>query len=298
MTIADQITAARLVPDVEPGSREWATRVTATKIAPILGLSPWQSRYDVWHTLAGNTTQQEPTFAMLRGTHLEAGVIDLWHALNPDWEVEETGTWQSLRREWLHATPDRLARDPYGQAWGLECKTTTSWAGWGPDGSLQIPPHYDAQTIAQSEVLDLPILVIVLGPGFTLRTYERRPERWVVDSTMDEVEAFLRTLPGGPDEQEPEPGLGDEETYRQVTPIYRGWRREFDDDDPDAANLAAARLALDDAEAQFEAARMVMLLRMEQAEAVRWRGETIISKTNTGAIRVASAETMKGIADD
>ena len=112
MSIADMVTAARPADPATPGSDGWKRRCTASKIAPILGVSPWESRYEVWHTLAGHPMPDETTYAMLRGTHLEQGVIDLWHALNPDWEVEETGDWQSIDREWLFARPDGLLLDP------------------------------------------------------------------------------------------------------------------------------------------------------------------------------------------
>lgn len=295
MSIADLVTAARPADPAAPGSGRWKRRCTASKIAPILGVSPWQSRYEVWHNLAGHPMPSETTYPMLRGIHLEQGVIDLWHALNPDWEVEETADWQSIEREWLFARPDGLLLDPTGRPWALEVKTTTTWEGWGPDGSTVIPVQYDCQTICQKAVLGLPVLLVALGPGFEMRVYERDPDPWVIDGTMEEVAAFLDTLPGGPAEQEPEPWLADEPTVKRVTPIYRGWRRTLDDDDPDALALADARLALDEAESRYQAARMVSLLRMQQAETIRWRGRTLMSRKSDGSLYVAPADTLREV---
>lgn len=295
MSIADSITEAKPVPGALPGSPEWRTRCTASKIAPILGLSRWQTRYEVWHDLAGHTPEApaEPTYPMLRGTHLEPGIIALWHALNPNWEVEETGNWQSLSRPWLYARPDALARDPEGRAWCLEVKTASSWSEWGPDGTSKVPTEYHCQTVCQRAVTGLPVLLVVLGPGFEMRTYVRDPDLWVVDVMLDEVRAFLDTLPGGPDEREPEPGATDEETVLAATPVYRGWKRDLPDDDPDALALARARVDVDDALAREQACRMVLLLRMEEAESLRWRGRNLMSRKTDGGVFVATADTLR-----
>ena len=40
--------------DLTPGAPEWCARVTASKVAGILGLSPWDSPLRTWHVMAGN----------------------------------------------------------------------------------------------------------------------------------------------------------------------------------------------------------------------------------------------------
>lgn len=295
--IADMIETAVEAPGAPPGSDEWQTRCSSSKLAAILGVSPWQTPFEVWHRLAGHIRgSEEPTPAMLRGTHLESGIIDWWHAMNPDWEVEETGTWQSKEHPWLYDTPDSLALDPSGRPWTLEVKTTTTWDGWGPDGSITIPPYYGAQTICHEAVMGVPCLVIAVGPDFKMRTYVRDSPQWMIDSILDEVRAFLDTLPGGPAEQEPEPGVPvDLSAAVASTPVYRGWARRLDDDDAAAEDLAFARIALDEARARFEAYRMILFLSMDEAEALKWRGRTLMSRRTDGSLYVADAETLRGV---
>lgn len=295
--IADMIETAVEAPGAPPGSDEWQTRCSSSKLAAILGASPWQTRFEVWHRLAGHIRgSEEPTTAMLRGTHLEAGIIDWWHAMNPDWEVEETGTWQSKDHPWLFDTPDALALDPDGSPWTLEVKTTTTWDGWGPDGSITIPPYYSAQTICHEAVMGVPCLVIAVGPGFQMRTYVRDSPRWMIDSTLDEVRGFLDTLPGGPAEQEPEPDVPvDLSAAVASTPVYRGWHRHLDDDNAAAEDLAFSRIALDEARARFEAHRMILFLSMDEADALKWRGRTLMSRRTDGSLYVADAETLRGV---
>ena len=296
-TISEMITDAELAPGAPPGSPEWQRRCTASKLAPILGLSAWTSRYEIWHRMAGHLPPQEPTYAMLRGTHFEQGVLALWHELNPGWQIESTDTWRSTKYPWLYATPDSLALDPDGQPWCLEAKTCSTWNGWGPDGSTIVPPDYDCQTVVQAAVLGLPVLIIAVGPGFEMRTYERRPHPWQTAAMLDEARAFLDTLPGGPHEQEPQPGLADEQTLLDVTPIYRGWKRALDPDDEAAAALAAAAVAADDAAATLAAARMAAAERLQEAEALQWRGVALISRRTDGALNLARPSTLRKVID-
>ena len=44
---------AVLLPDLQPGSPDWQTRMTASKVAAVLGLSPWESRFSLWHRMSG-----------------------------------------------------------------------------------------------------------------------------------------------------------------------------------------------------------------------------------------------------
>jgi len=53
--------------DVDPGSLEWLevrrSGITATDIPVILGLSPWDSKFALWHRKAGN---HEPRYRRSR----------------------------------------------------------------------------------------------------------------------------------------------------------------------------------------------------------------------------------------
>ena len=63
--------------------------------------------------------------------------------------------------------------------------------------------------------------------------------------------------------------------------------------DPDALALARARVDVDDALAREQACRMVLLLRMEEAESLRWRGRNLMSRKTDGGVFVASADTLR-----
>ena len=47
-----------LVPRLEPGSAAWLQRMSASKIAAVVGLSSYQSRFSLWHRMAGLVEQE------------------------------------------------------------------------------------------------------------------------------------------------------------------------------------------------------------------------------------------------
>src|SRR5215469_16384066 len=104
--------------DVEPGSAEWLevrrSGVTATDIPVILGLSPWDSPFALWHRKAGNLPER-PDSDLFRWTrHGEAYVVERWCDAT-GMACFITGLW---RDGWRMATPDRLTSDDGI----LECK--------------------------------------------------------------------------------------------------------------------------------------------------------------------------------
>lgn len=97
----------------EPGTPEWAEAragltITATEIAAVLGLSPWMSRFTLWHKKAGlRTAPFESNPAVEWGIRLEDVVAAKWAEEHADTtELVSAGTWQHTSRpnDW---DPDR-----------------------------------------------------------------------------------------------------------------------------------------------------------------------------------------------
>lgn len=169
-----------------PGTPEWEEArsglcVTATEIAAVLGLSPWQSKFSLWHKKAGLVVPPvEQTAAMKWGSRLEDDVFEEYAEQHPEHLVMPTGTWQHKDRPWQRATPDRLLY-PIGDnpAWegtagigpepiGIaEAKTSPFGDDWGPDGTDQVPIYYRCQVIWQQDTLGFygrtPICVLISG---------------------------------------------------------------------------------------------------------------------------------------
>ena len=174
-----------------PGTPQWdAARsglvVTATEIAAVLGLSPWQSRFSLWHAKAGLASPPfEANPAIEWGVRLEDAVATRFHDDHPEWLPMPAGTWRSASRPWQVATPDRLlypitdaadwtgaadlAEDPTAL---LEIKTSPQGTEWGEVGSDDIPVYYRAQVLWQLDTLGLDTChVAVLIGGCDYREY-------------------------------------------------------------------------------------------------------------------------------
>lgn len=236
---------------LRPGTPEWdAARagltITATEIAAVMGLSPWQSRYSLWHKKAGLPTQPfQPNPAMKWGIRLEDDVVEEFTETHPEYLVMETGTWQNKQRPWQRATPDRLLAHRDGDASDgipigiFEAKTSPFGDEWGADGTDEVPVYYRAQVIWQQDTLGLyartPIGVLISGHDYrelyvdydpdeaalmrkeaaefldTVRRGERPP--------IDEADATYQTVkqqPAGLDDTEVDIGMALAEQYRDL----------------------------------------------------------------------------------
>ncbi|MGQ4513628.1 lambda-exonuclease family protein [Streptomyces sp. DW26H14] len=143
----------------EPGTPEWeqaraGLTITATEIAAVMGLSPWQSPFSLWHKKAGlKTPPFESNPAVEWGVRHEPTVAAKYADEHPEIRLSETGTWRHREREWQRATPDRIAESCLSHDRLLEVKTATVDLGWGEPGTDQVPIHYRCQVIWQMDVL-------------------------------------------------------------------------------------------------------------------------------------------------
>jgi putative phage-type endonuclease len=160
--------------------------VTASEVAAIVGLSPWDSAFSL-HWRKANGWDTEPSDEMTTGTILEPAIAGLWaYHCDPHQNLvlARAGLYAHPERPWQLATPDRLLRLKCGcpppGCWEcngsgladapdlavLELKWAASWDGWGDDGSDDIPVYYRAQVLWQCDVLGLDQWYLgVLGPS-------------------------------------------------------------------------------------------------------------------------------------
>lgn len=181
-----------------PGTAAWnearsGLTVTATEIAAVVGLSPWMSRFTLWHKKAGLAT---PPFEMTPpvewGNRLEDAVAVKWQDEHPDRLAAPAGTWRHRDRDWQVATPDRLVYPQPADQFDvpeqaeelLEVKTSPFGDEWGSDGADDgVPVHYRCQAMWQMDATGLrrTHFAVLIG-GWDYREY-------VVD--YDEAEAYI-----------------------------------------------------------------------------------------------------------
>jgi putative phage-type endonuclease len=187
------VTGVELLPadEATPDNPEWhALRragITASEIAAVAGLSPWDSPFSIYHRKA-NGWEVADNEAMANGRRCEPVVADWWAETQDPLDnlaVEQSGLIAHPGRSWQLATPDRLiyracpacggsgldgdldsddwlgaCPDCLGSRPGttggplavLECKWTSRWDGWGDDAD-DIPVYYRAQLLWQMDVV-------------------------------------------------------------------------------------------------------------------------------------------------
>jgi putative phage-type endonuclease len=200
------ITGTPITP-LKPGSPEWLKTISASKIPAILGISPWQSKYALWHLMAGNTEPWAGNKATDRGTYLENAVFTWFEAQHPELTVVGCGSYaHNVHGSWT-AAPDGLAHvDDYAEdagpvTYGVEIKTAQYSDGWGKTGTAEIPPYYLAQTAWQMIVtgVDRVYVPVLFGQPFEFREYviEWDDIAGDVDTIKAEVHAFQKSLKDG-----------------------------------------------------------------------------------------------------
>src|SRR6266704_493758 len=143
-----------LVPRIEPGSREWLRVMSASKIPAVLGLSPWESRFSLYHRMTG-MVGDDTNDQTRRGHYLEPAIAAWFADQHPDWRIQETGTWLHPQRPWQAASPDRTATLPDGSVELVECKSSAMFEDWGEPGTDEIPVYHRGQVIWQMDTVGL-----------------------------------------------------------------------------------------------------------------------------------------------
>ena len=177
----------------EPGTPEWhaarANGIGGSEIAAVLGLSPYESRFSLWHRKKGLIGPVEESEEMYWGKEHEPAICRRFAREHPEWYMRGSFTYASADRPWQIANPDRNllrpdgALDPQAPDAVMEAKTARDDTGWGKEGTDDFPVHYRAQCLHYMDVTGTRrCYVAVLIAGSEYREY-------VID--YDEAEAQI-----------------------------------------------------------------------------------------------------------
>lgn len=214
-----------------PGSAEWLQYMTASKISAVVGTSPYESRFSLWHRMAGHLEKQPERPEMTYGQYLEPVLLRWFADQHPELSVRP-GRWIADGR--YGATPDGTAMpmlpecgDPTEDLALIECKTARQAWEWA-DG---VPPGYRDQVQWALFVSGEQLCYVVADVAMEFREYriERDEER--ISFLVAEAEKFLASLDAGK-----APSIDDSmHTYLAI--------RELHPDIEDAAAEVPTRLA-------------------------------------------------------
>jgi putative phage-type endonuclease len=269
------------VPRIEVGNPEWLRIMSASKIAAVLGLSPWESKFSLYHRMTGAVVDQGND-STRRGQYLEAGVVAWFADQNPDLVVGKTGTWLHHARRWQAATPDRLISDTRNtNVELLEVKTSSMDDGWGEQGSDQIPVYYRAQVIWQLDTLGLKRChVAVLLPFLEFRSYVVEYDEAEAAFMRDAAREFLDDI-----EQGNRPAIDDSTATYQVV---RELHPDINGEDVEVPAELAIEF-LDAIDTEYDAKTAARLARARMADAM---GSARYAVSN--GTRIARRQTTDG----
>ena len=163
---------AVLLGDFANGSAEWHElrdepgAIGGSDIAPIAGLSAWESAITKWAKKTKQIPDEiEPNMSMRLGTKLEAPILDIFTEEHPELTVYETGTWANKEHAWARSNPDGLYQTESGE-WGIvEVKFSRDY--W-----TAVPQAYRAQVLWYMKVFGIRQAKVVALAGSSYQEYE------------------------------------------------------------------------------------------------------------------------------
>lgn len=187
------------------------TSVSASEVAAILGLSPWQSAFDLWWLKRTGETSESENRAQRRGRRYEALILEDFADEHPEFHVAPVGLVRNNERPWQTCTPDGLVLEM--QAWledevvanehdygppsplaVIEAKTAGSRDGWGEPGTDGIPVYYRTQVLWQMDTLGLNVAYVPVRFGFDYAEYVVEYDEADVTLMREAAETFLESV--------------------------------------------------------------------------------------------------------
>lgn len=210
--------------------------MTASKIAAVVGTSPYESRFSLWHKMHGDIPDIGIDSAVMEyGRYLEPALLAWFADRHPELDVFP-GEW-TVKDGWAGATPDGRARVRTGYA-GIstppspalvECKTgRLSW-----EWENGVPPGYYDQVQWQLWVTGERTCWVVADVQMEFREYRIERDEDHIDYLVAEGRAFMASLETG---QAP-PIDGSTETYVAIRALHP----EIDPDDVEVPTPLAIR---------------------------------------------------------
>jgi predicted phage-related endonuclease len=176
------------------------TPITSTRVAQILGCSPWGGPWQAWARLTGLVESEAGNASTLRGQILERAVAEHYAqqrglVLIPGPAYTEPPNvgpepWMATHEDFQVGPPPPTTIPvaiPVGtyqptwtrKRWVLEVKTARTLDRWGPDGSADVPIYYAAQCAWHMACLNLDRCDLVVFAVATdeMRTYTLHRDR-------------------------------------------------------------------------------------------------------------------------
>jgi predicted phage-related endonuclease len=299
-TAATRFRGATQVGTWPTGSDEWLAarmdRLGGSEIAAVLGLSPFESRFSLWHRKVGTIGPVDETPEMEWGKRLEPVIIQKLADVRslplfrgamstgfvlPDKAclIDSVGSWVSDAHPFAIANPDALLWD--GNDWTVvETKFSYYGDGFGEQHTDQVPIHYRQQVTWYMGVLGIrQAIVAVLVGGCDYREF-------VIDFDPDEfgelVSAGAAFLDDVANDVEPDIDAHSA-TYDAIKEMHPDiWPEDVELSDETGAAFVLAQHAVKEAKAHETYARSLVADEMGNAKRATWLGHRIARRQARG----------------
>jgi len=135
--------------ELSPGSADWQTKITSSKVPAILGASPYSTPAEVWALMRGAIDHKPIARELqIRGETDEVKAVRwFWEILHSTWTKEADGhLWLNPDHPWAAANTDSHGVDNTGRRIIVEAKSVgrnSKLDEWGQEGTDQVPfPHW------------------------------------------------------------------------------------------------------------------------------------------------------------
>lgn len=177
----------RLLTDAGPNTDRWYAarrgRIGGSDIGAILGVSPYESPYSLWHQKR-NDWRTEVTPSMAWGHYMETPIL-AWLTDRPGMPTitYAPGVFAHEERDWEAFSPDAIRADGVL----VEIKCSMRGVGYGAPGTDEVPPHVRAQVQWGMDVMGLGMAQVVASIAGA------PPETWWVEANRAEQELMRGT---------------------------------------------------------------------------------------------------------
>lgn len=261
--------------EVKPGSAEWMKIITPSKVAAIMGLSRWDSAYQLWCRMRGIVPPEPPKDMFSAGHAFEHTMAYFWKHENPGWrlspgEVQIVGDPDKYGFPYAATLDRRASRGKLRRVVEFKVANDADDAEWGEEDTDEVPPGYAIQVLMQmgfTGYTDLPGHLMLLPPRYQPRTYEIPWDADLFAEIIAECVQFWDSL-----SLAVPPALDD---HKATWDCIRRQHPDIDsgittDVDPSlAAQLFAANTAHKDAEARLRELKTRLLGQMGDAKYAR-----------------------------
>lgn len=280
-----------------PGTPEWLSVISASKIPSILGISRYKSQFALWHEMAGNVDPEPMDEERAAWGHCaEQSIAEMWKWHHPGWKLNAKRTLDDGTRTMEIAYTDdalpfpnlatldrRAIRSNRHPMHIVECKTARDLDDWGrPGEENSVPADYFSQVIWQMGIsgihqATIGVLVFGSGPEFHEVEWDESMFRMMVDAAKEWHESLIDGTPPPLDDT-----LSTYETVRGIHPeIDRGVEAQIDQ--ALALEYLDAVHTMDEAEAALYLQKSRVLQEMGTAH-----------KAMVGATKIADRRSKQG----